>query len=131
MSKSKERAVPLTTIDESVILFAIYDAIAARKMPPTRDQLELRLFGLSSDWLARRLSDAFERWGTFPIVERYLMRWHRPERVRDRARLYDALAAGERRGLWRAEPGARGDRFRLSMSADAAAEILIGTAARA
>lgn len=116
---------PAASIDADVLTLAIYDFLAAKKRPVTIDQVELRLFGLSGDWLSRKLVDQFRKHGTFPIVERYLARWRSAARTCERRRLEEIIERGVATGLWKTTPGPRGACVALGATSAGSLESLI------
>lgn len=100
---------PPSAIDADVLTLAIYDFLTAKKRPVTIDQVELRIYGLSGDWLSRKLVDEFRKRGTFPLVERYLARWRNVLRTSQRRQLEELVESGARRGLWQKSDGPRGE----------------------
>lgn len=100
---------PPRSIDADVLMLAIYDFLAAKNRPVTIDQVELRIYGLSGDWLSRKLVDEFRKRGTFPWAERYLARWRNALRTSQRRHLEALVENGARRGLWQKSDGPRGD----------------------
>lgn len=116
---------PPVSVDADVLTLAIYDFLASKKRPVTIDQVELRIYGLSGDWLSRKLVDQFRKRGTFPLVERYLARWRNAQRTSQRRQLEELVENGARRGLWQKSDGPRGDVITVGAASAGALAALI------
>jgi hypothetical protein len=119
---------PTLALDDALLLVAIVEELAARQAPRSLDQIELALWGLSSDWLARKLTAEMRRHGHFALVERYLGRWRRNERSAQRTRLDALVALALDQGLvtWLNEGGR--DRFLLRPIAEERAAAILADA---
>lgn len=95
------------SIDDVPIVLAVADLVTRSRRPLPVDRLELAVYGLSGDWLSRRLLLEFRKYGCFPIVERLLARWVSAERRQDRARLEGVVDLLVGRGVLTTDPEGR------------------------